>query len=159
MIEIGKQLPAGSFSTMGADGPETVSTAELFDGKKVVIFGVPGAFTPTCTAAHLPGFVANLDAIKARGVDTIACLSVNDVFVMHHWSQSQNAEHIMMLADGNADYVSALGLQRDMRDRGFGIRSERFAMIVDDGTVTYVTKEEVPKEFKLTSAEAILQKL
>lgn len=159
MIQVGDDIPVGNFMTMGVDGPESVSTDELFKQKKVVLFGVPGAFTPTCTAAHLPGFVVNFDKLKEQGVDTVACLSVNDAFVLHHWAQSQNAENILMLADGNADYVTALGLQRDMRDRGFGIRAERFAMIVDNAKVTHVAKEAVPKEFNLTSAESILGQL
>jgi len=159
MIKVGEKVPAGKFTIAGANGPETLTSAELFDNKKVVVFGVPGAFTSTCSSIHLPGFVVHADEFQPKGVDTVACLSVNDVHVLRHWSESQNAEKILMLADGNADYVTALGLQRDMTDIGFGIRSERFAMIVDNGVVTHVAKEEVPKGVSVSSAEAMLKVL
>lgn len=144
-------------SIMGAEGPTGVSTADIFDGKKVVLFAVPGAFTPTCSAAHLPGFVVHVDQIKAKGVDTVACMSVNDVFVMNAWGQSANAEHLMMLADGNADFTKALGLELDGSGFGMGTRSQRFAMIVDDGVVSLLNVDAGALEG--SSAEAILAAL
>jgi peroxiredoxin len=121
---------------MGENGPTAISTDELFAGKKVVLFALPGAFTPGCSMTHLPGYVVNADKILAAGVDTIACLSVNDAFVMDAWGKSQNAEHIMMLADGNGDFTKALDLELDGRGFGMGMRSQRYAMIVENGTVT-----------------------
>lgn len=156
MIKVGDTIPAGSVTVMASKEPKVISTSELFDNKRVVLFGVPGAFTPTCTAAHLPGYVVHVDELKAKGIDTVACLSVNDIFVLSAWAQSQNADQIEMLADGNADFVTALGLQRDMRDRGFGIRSERFAMVASNGVVEYVAKESIPKELQFSSAEKVL---
>lgn len=158
MIQKGDKIPAGSFKVMGADGPADVSTDELFSGKKTVLFAVPGAFTPTCSAAHLPGFVVNADAIKAKGVDNIICMSVNDVFVMGAWGESQNAEHIIMAADGNGEYATALGLTMDGSGFGLGTRSQRFAMIADDGVVTHLAVEEGPGLEK-SSAEAIMEQL
>ncbi len=147
-IQVGDKIPAGMFTVMGAEGPTGLSTEDLFAGKKVVLFAVPGAFTPTCSAAHLPGFVVHVDEIKAKGVDTVACMSVNDVFVMHAWGQSANAEHIQMLADGNGTFTEALGLVLDGSGFGMGARSQRFAMIVDDGVVTLLNVDagalEVP---------------
>ncbi len=156
-IQVGDKIPAGMFSIMGAEGPTGVSTADIFDGKKVVLFAVPGAFTPTCSAAHLPGFVVHVDQIKAKGVDTVACMSVNDVFVMNAWGQSANAEHLMMLADGNADFTKALGLELDGSGFGMGTRSQRFAMIVDDGVVSLLNVDAGALEG--SSAEAILAAL
>jgi peroxiredoxin len=145
------------FTVMGAEGPTGLSTEDLFAGKKVVLFAVPGAFTPTCSAAHLPGFVVHVDEIKAKGVDTVACMSVNDVFVMHAWGQSANAEHIQMLADGNGTFTEALGLVLDGSGFGMGARSQRFAMIVDDGVVTLLNVDAGALEG--SSAEAILAAL
>ena len=156
-IQVGDKIPAGMLSIMGAEGPTGVSTADIFDGKKVVLFAVPGAFTPTCSAAHLPGFVVHVDQIKAKGVDTVACMSVNDVFVMNAWGQSANAEHLMMLADGNADFTKALGLELDGSGFGMGTRSQRFAMIVDDGVVSLLNVDAGALEG--SSAEAILAAL
>jgi peroxiredoxin len=156
-IQVGDKIPEGMFTVMGAEGPAGLSTADLFGGKKVVLFAVPGAFTPTCSAAHLPGFVVHVDDIKAKGVDTVACMSVNDVFVMHAWGQSANAEHIQMLADGNGTFTEALGLVLDGSGFGMGSRSKRFAMIVDDGVVTLLNIDEAALDG--SSAEAILAAL
>jgi glutaredoxin/glutathione-dependent peroxiredoxin len=156
-IQVGDKIPEGMFTVMGAEGPTGLSTADLFGGKKVVLFAVPGAFTPTCSAAHLPGFVVHVDDIKAKGVDTVACMSVNDVFVMHAWGQSANAEHIQMLADGNGTFTEALGLVLDGTGFGMGARSQRFAMVVDDGDVTLLNVDAGALE--ASSAEAILAAL
>ena len=139
--------------------PADISTDEVFGGKKVVLFALPGAFTPTCSAKHLPGIVRQAEAIKAKGVDTIACLSVNDAFVMGAWGKDQGVgDKVLMLADGSADLTKALGLELDLNSRGFGLRSQRYAMIVDDGVVTAVNVEE-GGAFKVSSAEAILAAL
>ncbi len=156
-IQVGDKIPEGMFTVMGAEGPTGLSTGDLFAGKKVVLFAVPGAFTPTCSAAHLPGFVVHVDDIKAKGVDTVACMSVNDVFVMHAWGQSANAEHIQMLADGNGTFTEALDLVLDGSGFGMGARSKRFAMVVDDGVVTLLNVDEAALEG--SSAEAILAAL
>jgi peroxiredoxin len=158
-IAIGEKMPSGEFGVMGAEGPEKVTTDALFSGKKVVLFSVPGAFTPTCNAKHLPGYVAQADALKAKGVDTIACLAVNDVFVMSAWGQAANVgDSVLMLADGNATYVKALGLEFDGSGFGMGTRGQRFAMIVDNGTVTAL-HVEAPGQFSVSSAEHILSEL
>jgi len=156
-IKVGDKVPAGMFTIMGAEGPVGMSTADIFDGKKVVLFAVPGAFTPTCSMAHLPGFVVHVDEIKSKGVDTVACMSVNDVFVMNAWGHSANAEHLVMLADGNADFTTALGLELDGSGFGMGKRSQRFAMIVDDGVVSLLNVDAGALEG--SSAEAILAAL
>ena len=156
-IKVGDKVPAGMFTIMGAEGPVGMSTADIFDGKKVVLFAVPGAFTPTCSMAHLPGFVVHVDEIKSKGVDTVACMSVNDVFVMNAWGQSANAEHLVMLADGNADFTTALGLELDGSGFGIGKRSQRFAMILDDGVVSLLNVDAGALEG--SSAEAILAAL
>ena len=156
-IKVGDKVPSGMFTVMGAEGPTGISTADIFKGKKVVLFAVPGAFTPTCSMAHLPGFVVHVDDIKAKGVDTVACMSVNDVFVMHAWGQSANAEHLMMLADGNAEFTAALGLELDGTGFGMGKRSQRFAMIVEDGIVSMLNVDAGALEG--SSAEAVLAAL
>ena len=156
-ISAGDQMPEGSFTTMGSDGPDTISSVDLFGGKKVVLFSVPGAFTPTCSAKHLPGFVAQAAALQAKGVDTVACMAVNDVFVMDAWGKDQNVgANVQMLADGNGDYTRALGLGLDASGFGMGQRGQRFALVVDDGVVTHVAVEG-PGEFKVSAAEAILE--
>ncbi len=157
MIQVGEEIPNVSLKTMAEAGPEDVQTHDIFSGKKVVLFAVPGAFTPTCSAAHLPGFVVQADAIKAKGVDTIACMSVNDVFVMDAWGKASNAEEILMLADGNADFAEALGLELDGTGWGMGVRSKRFAMIVNDGKVEALEVDE--SGFEKSSAENILSLL
>jgi peroxiredoxin (alkyl hydroperoxide reductase subunit C) len=144
---------------MTPDGPKDITTDEIFSGKKVVLFALPGAFTPTCSAAHLPGYVVHHDAIKAKGVDTIACLSVNDAFVMGAWGDAQNVEdNILMLADGSASFTQAVGLEVDLTARNFGVRSQRFALIADDGVVTHLNVESGPV-FEVSDAETILKLL
>jgi peroxiredoxin len=143
---------------MGQEGPTDITTDEIFKGRKVVLFAVPGAFTPGCSITHLPGFVVNADKIKARGVDTIACMSVNDAFVMGAWGKAQNAEELLMLADGNGDFTAALGLELDARGFGMGQRSQRFSMIVDDGVVTQLNVEP-GAGVDVSSAEKILEQL
>ncbi len=154
-IAIGDNIPEANLMVMGANGPEGVSTADLFGGKKVLMFAVPGAFTPGCSMTHLPGYVANADKIKAAGVDTIVCLSVNDAFVMGAWGQAQNAEEIVMLADGNGELTGKLGLELDGSGFGLGTRSQRYAMIVDNGSVTHLNVEEGPG-IDVSSAEAMM---
>ena len=158
-IKVGDKLPAGSFGIMTGEGPGALSTEELFSGKKVVLFSVPGAFTPTCSAAHLPGFVVHADDIKAKGADTIACMAVNDVFVMGAWGKSQNADdQVVMLADGNGDYTKALGLELDATGFGMGTRGQRFSLIADDGVVTHLNVEE-GGGLDVSSAETALSQL
>lgn len=156
-IQVGERLPNIELQVMGGNGPEKVQTADLFAGKKVVLFAVPGAFTPTCSAAHLPGFVVDADKLKAKGVDRIICTSVNDTFVMDAWGKAHNAEHIVMLADGLAEFASALGLTQDRTASQMGIRSQRYAMIVNDGVVELLHIDE--KGLESTSSEAILAAL
>ncbi|MDG2273371.1 MAG: peroxiredoxin [Halioglobus sp.] len=141
-IKIGDSIPACTMKTMGEKGPTDITTDEIFAGKKVLLFAVPGAFTPGCSITHLPGYVVSADQIKAKGVDTIVCMSVNDAFVMDAWGKAQNAEALLMLADGNGDFSAALGLELDGNGFGMGMRSQRFAMIVDDGTVSHLQVEE-----------------
>jgi peroxiredoxin len=158
-IKAGDRMPSGTFKVMSKDGPQDLTTEQLFKGKKVVLFSVPGAFTPTCDAKHLPGFVQQADAIRAKGVDTIACMSVNDVFVMNAWGKASNVEDkIVMLADGNGDYAKALGLELDGRGFGMGTRAQRFALVVNDGVAEKVFIE-APREFKVSSADAVLGQL
>ena len=154
-ISEGDRVPQTTFTHMTADGPKPITTDEVFAGKKVVLFALPGAFTPTCSASHLPGFVANADKLKAAGADTIACLSVNDAFVMDAWGKAQNAEAILMLADGSADFARAMGLELDLSERGMGVRSQRYAMLVDDGVITSLNVE-APGQFEVSSAETML---
>ena len=156
-IKVGDKIPAGMFTMMGAEGPTGISTSEIFDGKKVVLFAVPGAFTPTCSVSHLPGFVVHVDDIKAKGVDTVACMSVNDVFVVDAWGKASNAEHLLMLADGNADFTTAIGLTLDGTGFGMGTRSQRFAMVVDNGVVSLLNVDQAALEG--STAEAILAAL
>jgi len=155
-IQAGEQMPSGVFGVMTEAGPGAVSTDELFAGKKVVLVSVPGAFTPTCSASHLPGFLQNAEALRAKGVDTIACMSVNDVHVMHAWGKDQGVgDEIVMLADGNGDYAEALDLVLDGTAFGMGKRGQRFAVIVDDGTATHVAVED-PGQFEVSKAESVL---
>jgi len=158
-ISVGDKIPAGTLKIAGPDGVNDVSTEELFGGKKVVLFAVPGAFTPTCSAKHLPGFISKAAEIKAKGVDSIVCLAVNDAFVMDAWGKAHNAgDAVMMAADGNAEFTRALGLEFDASNFGMGVRAQRFALIVDDGVVKGVFVE-APMKFEVSSAEAILEKL
>lgn len=158
-IKLGDTIPSMKLMMTTADGPKEVSTDELFKGKKVVLFAVPGAFTPTCSIKHLPGFVQNAAAIKAKGVDNIICLAVNDVFVLGAWAKDQHVDGaIIMLADGSAALTKALGMELDLIARGLGVRSQRFAMIVEDGQVIHLAVEP-PGGFDVSRAEAILEKL
>ncbi|WP_286239398.1 peroxiredoxin [Neptuniibacter halophilus] len=157
MIKVGDKLPSTAISTVLAGETEATTTDQLFAGKKVLMFALPGAFTPTCSAAHLPGYVVHADEIFAKGVDIIGCLSVNDSFVMKAWADAQNAEQITMLADGGAALTKALGLEMDSGDFG-GIRSRRYAMLVEDGVVTAL-ELEAPKQFEVSGAEAMLKLL
>jgi peroxiredoxin len=154
-IKAGDKIPSSTLKTMGEKGPTDISTDDIFAGKKVLLFAVPGAFTPGCSITHLPGYVVNADKIKAKGVDTIACMAVNDAFVMDAWGKAQNAEDLLMLADGNGDFTAALGLELDGRGFGLGTRSQRFAMIVDDGTVTHLNVESGPG-VDVSSAETMM---
>jgi len=157
-IKTGDSVPSGSFSFMGEKGPESITTDELFNGKKVVVFAVPGAFTPTCSEQHLPGFIANADKIQAKGADRIVCVSVNDPFVMGAWSKAQNTGEILMAADGSGTWTKAIGLELDLIERGLGVRSQRYSMIVNDGKVTHLNVEDGPV-FEVSSAEKILEQL
>lgn len=154
-IEVGGRIPHAVLNQL-KDGIQTVSTEDLFNGRTVVMFAVPGAFTPTCSAKHLPGYVQHLAAFKAKGVDSLACVAVNDAFVMNAWAESQKApDEILMLADGNAAFTRALGLEMDATAFGMGIRSKRFALVAKDGVVTHLFVE-APGEFKVSSAEHVL---
>lgn len=157
-IQTGDRIPESTLTTMGEKGPVPLSTEELFGGKKVVLVSVPGAFTPTCSARHLPGFVDLADKILAEGVDTIAFFAVNDVFVMNAWGKSSGTDKILMLADGNGDFTKALGLELDASGFGMGMRSQRFALVADDGVVTDLFVEQ-PGEFRVSSAEHVLASL
>lgn len=158
-IKVGDRLPAGKFGIMTKDGPGSISTDELFGGRKVVFFSVPGAFTPTCSNSHLPGYVKHAPEIKAKGVHTIACMSVNDVFVMDAWGKDRGVgDKVLMLADGNGEYAKALGLELDASGFGMGHRSQRFSMVVEDGIVSELNVE-APREFKVSTAECVLGQL
>jgi peroxiredoxin len=158
-IKTGDRLPDAEVQRMGADGVETLHSSELFAGKKVVLFALPGAFTPTCSAAHLPGYVVHADALREKGVDSIICLSVNDAFVMDAWGKQHNAEdRVMMIADGSARFSKAVGLELDLDARGMGMRSQRYAMVVNDGVVEQL-HVEAPGKFEVSDAETILASL
>lgn len=158
-IQVGDRIPSASFRIKTAEGIQEITTDELFKGKKVVLFSVPGAFTPTCSAKHLPGFVQHAGDFKAKGVDTIACMAVNDAFVMDAWGRDQQVgDKVVMLADGNADFAKAIGLELDASGVGLGIRSQRFAMVVDDGVVKGLHVEQ-PGAFEVSSAESVLATL
>lgn len=158
-IQIGDKMPSGAFKTMTGEGPKEITTEQLFNGKNVLLFCVPGAFTPTCDRKHLPGYVKQTAALKAKGIDTIACLAVNDVFVMDAWGKASNAgDAVLMLADGNAEYVKALGLELDARGFGMGTRGQRFSMIVENGVVKQLNVEPAG-QFNVSSAECALGQL
>ena len=157
MINVGDTIPDMAITIAGADEHQTTSTKDFFNNKKVVMFAVPGAFTPTCSAAHLPGYVVAFDSLKAKGIDTVACLAVNDAFVMQAWSQAQNAENITMIADGGGALTKTLGLELATADFG-GTRSQRYAMVVDNGIVTQLNVEE-GHAFEASSAETMLASL
>ncbi|MEX1196781.1 MAG: peroxiredoxin [Pseudohongiellaceae bacterium] len=157
-IEQGDKIPSATFKVMGNDGPENITTDEVFSGKKVVLFAVPGAFTPGCTVTHLPGYVVHADTIRDKGVDTIACVAVNDAFVMDAWGKSQNAGNILMLSDGNGEFTKAAGLDMDASGFGMGMRSKRYAMIVNDGVIEHLAVEPAGG-VDVSAAEKILEKL
>jgi peroxiredoxin len=158
-ISIGDRVPATTLKKMGASGPEELRTNDFFAGRKVVLFAVPGAFTPTCSKRHLPGFVEHADQIKAKGVDAIACMSVNDAFVMDAWGKDrQVGKAVEMLADGSAELAKAMGLELDLTAAGLGMRSKRFAMVVEDGVVTALNIEEAGG-LEVSSAESVLAAL
>ena len=157
-IQTGDRVPDSTFTIMSEKGPVPLSSAELFGEKKVVLFSVPGAFTPTCSAKHLPGFVERADEFFARGVDTVACMAVNDVFVMNAWGKSASADKIVMLADGNGAFAEAVGLELDASGYGMGQRSQRFALIAEDGVITHLFVEAAG-EFRVSSAEHVLSAL
>ena len=157
-IQVGDSMPKGTLHRMDEGGPKAVATDELFAGKKVVLFSVPGAFTPTCSQRHLPGFVGHADALKAKGIDTIACMAVNDAFVMGAWGEDQNVgDKVLMLADGSASYAKALGLELDLTAVAFGVRGKRFSLLVEDGVVRSVNIDE--EGLASSSAEAMLEQL
>jgi len=158
-IKVGDRLPSATFNVMTAEGPKPKTTDEIFKGKKVVLFAVPGAFTPTCSNNHLPGFVKNADAIKAKGIDTIAVTGVNDVFVMSAWKKASNADAIEFLADGSATFAKAIGITADLTERGLGVRSGRYSMVVDVGVVKTLNVEEGPGKAELSGADNLLKSL
>ncbi len=158
-IQVGDRVPQGKFKIMGEGGPKDLSSDELFKGKRVVLVSVPGAFTPTCDARHLPGYVDKAEELRGKGVDTIACMAVNDVFVMNAWGKASNcAGKVLMLADGNGEYARALGLELDARGFGMGARAQRFSLLVEDGVVKQANIE-APGKFEVSSAERILQQV
>ena len=158
-IKVGDRVPNGTFTVMTAEGPKPLTADDLFKGKKVVLFAVPGAFTPTCHKNHLPGFVKNAAAIKAKGVDTIAVTGVNDVFVMDAWKKASGGDAIEFLADGSAAWAKALGLSMDLTERGLGMRSQRYAMLVEDGVVKQLNIEDVPGKAEISGADNLLKSL
>src|SRR4051794_5606540 len=158
-IKVGDKMPAGTLTLATKDGPQKVSAEDFFKGKKVALFSVPGAFTPTCDAKHLPGFVEKAEEFNAKGVETVACMSVNDAFVMKAWGKAQNVEgKVQMIADGNAEYSKALGLEMDASGFGMGTRGQRFSLLIDDGVVKQVNVE-AKGEFKVSSADYLLSQL
>jgi glutaredoxin/glutathione-dependent peroxiredoxin len=157
-IQVGSRIPEATLNTL-SDGVKSITTDEIFGGKKVVLFSVPGAFTPTCSARHLPGYIEHFAALRGKGIDTIACMAVNDAFVMEAWSKTQGApEDMLMLADGNAEFTRKLGLELDATGFGMGLRSQRFALVAEDGVVTHLFVE-APGEFRVSAAEHVLEAL
>lgn len=155
-IQVGDKLPEATFTVMGAEGPETKTTAEIFGGKKVALFAVPGAYTPTCHKTHMPGFVERVAELKGKGCDTVACTAANDVFVMDAWANDTGAKgNIEMLADGSAIFAKQLGLEIDLTERGLGVRSKRYAMLVEDGVVKVLNVEDAPPQAEKSSAETL----
>jgi len=158
-IKVGDKVPSATLKYLSSEGPKEIATDELFKGKRVALFAVPGAFTPTCSQRHLPGYVDRAGDIKGRGVDTIACLAVNDAFVMGAWGKDQNcSDKVMMLADGSGDFTKAVGLELDLTKGGLGMRSQRYSMLVEDGTVKALNVEKAG-QFDVSSAEAMLKGL
>ncbi|HET6389728.1 peroxiredoxin [Hyphomicrobium sp.] len=155
-ISVGDRLPEGKFTVMGADGPQPKQTSEIFSGKKVAIFAVPGAYTPTCTKSHMPGFVERFEELKAKGIDTVACTAVNDIFVLTNWAKDTGATgKIEMLADGSGDFAKAIGLEIDLSQFGLGVRSKRYAMLVEDGVVKVLNVEDSPPIAEKSSAASL----
>ncbi|MGH7092917.1 MAG: peroxiredoxin [Stellaceae bacterium] len=158
-VKVGDTVPAGKFRYLSAEGPKEITTDELFKGKKVAVFAVPGAFTPTCSARHLPGYVDRAGDIKGKGVDAVACIAVNDAFVMGAWGKDHKADDkVMMLADGSADFTKAMGLELDLTRNGMGVRSQRYSMLVDNGVIKALNIEQ-PGQFDVSSAEAMIKGL
>jgi glutaredoxin/glutathione-dependent peroxiredoxin len=159
MIKVGDKIPSATLMQMKDGGPKPVSTDQIFAGKKVALFALPGAFTPTCSAKHLPGFITHSEALKAKGIDAIACVSVNDAFVMGAWGKDQKADgKVKMLADGSAKFTQAMGLSMDLVERGMGVRSQRYAMVVDNGVIKHLFVEK-PGAFEVSAAENVLKSL
>lgn len=155
-ISVGDRLPEVTFFVMGADGPQKATTSDVFGGKKVALFAVPGAFTPTCHKKHLPGFIARLDEIKGKGVDAIACTAVNDVFVLDNWAEQTGASgKVQMLADGSAEFAKTLGLDVDLSAHGLGVRSKRYSMLVEDGVVKILNVDDAPPVHDKSSADTL----
>ncbi|MDQ4062218.1 MAG: peroxiredoxin [Pseudomonadota bacterium] len=160
MIKVGDRLPEATFKVMTPDGPANRTTNEIFGGKKVVLFGVPGAFTPTCHRNHLPGYLENLDTLRSKGIDSIVCVAVNDVFVLDAWAKSSGAQgRIEFLSDGNAEFTRAIGLSLDASGFGMGTRSQRYAMLVDDGVVKSINVEDAPSKADISSAASMMKVL
>jgi peroxiredoxin len=159
-IKVGDKVPSATLRYLSPEGPKEITTDELFRGKKVALFAVPGAFTPTCSQRHLPGYVDKAAELKAKGVDTIACVAVNDAFVMGAWGKDQSCgEKVMMLADGSGDFTKAVGMELDMRSRGLGVRSQRYSMLVDNGTVKSLNLESQPGQVEASGVDAMLKAL
>ena len=159
-LKVGDRLPDVTFTTMGPDGPKPVSTGEFFGGRKVALFAVPGAYTPTCHAKHMPGFVDRAGELAAKGIDAVACTAVNDVFVLTNWAKDTGAEgKIAMLADGSAVFAKAIGLDMDLTERGLGVRSRRYAMLVEDGVVKVLNVEEAPPSHDISSAATLCSQI
>lgn len=155
-IKVGDKLPDTTFTVMGPEGPKPVTTADVFSGKKVALFAVPGAYTPTCHQKHLPGFLQHMDELKGKGVDTVACTAVNDIFVLDFWAKDTgSAGKVEMLADGSAKFAKAIGLEIDLTDHGLGVRSKRYAMLVDDGVVKVLNVDEAPPSHDKSSAQTL----
>ncbi len=155
-IKVGDHLPDGKFTVMGPDGPTPKTVSEIFAGKTVAMFAVPGAYTPTCSKSHMPGFVERVDELKAKGIDTIACTAVNDVFVLTNWAKDTGATgKIEMLADGSGDFAKAIGLEIDLSNFGLGLRSKRYAMLVEDGVVKVLNVEDAPPMAEKSSAATL----
>jgi peroxiredoxin len=158
-IKVGDKVPSATLRYLSPEGPKEIATDELFKGKRVALFAVPGAFTPTCSQRHLPGYVDKAAELKAKGIDQIACVAVNDAFVMGAWGKAQNVgDKVLMLADGSGDFTRALGLELDLTSRGLGVRSDRYSMLVEDGVVKSLNHEK-PGQFEVSSAEAMLKSL
>lgn len=155
-IQVGDKLPEATFTQMTDDGPKPVTTSEFFTGRKVALFAVPGAYTPTCHQQHMPGFVDRVEELAAKGIDAVACTAVNDVFVLTHWAKDCQADgKVAMLADGSAEFAKKAGLEIDLTERGLGVRSKRYAMLVDDGVVRVLNVEDAPPGHSVSSAETL----